>query len=1018
MKHISTEVLVIGGGATGTGVLRDLAMRGFKCLLVEKRDLAHGTTGRYHGLLHSGGRYVIKDPMAARECIRENQILRKIMPFCIEDTGGFFVTTPWDDESYAENFVQGCQNASIPVEEIAIAQMLKEEPLLNPDISRCFRVPDASADSFLAAEANAASAQHYGAQTLTYHEVRYLTVTDKKVSGAVCHDLVMDEELEIQADFVVNASGAWAGKIVASIGLEIQIKPGKGTMVAINHRILNTVVNRCKMPSDGDIIVPAHTVSVIGTTDQQVPDADSFAIEPWEIQLMLEEGEKLVPGLRSMRMLRAWAGVRPLYQESAATSTSTSRDITRAYVLLDHEVRDGFSGLVTITSGKWTTYRMMAEATVDMVAQKLGLDRACRTHEEILPSPPESSHTGYHWLGARLEAVERRKDYGKLICECELVSEAEIIHSITKLGAKSIDDIRRDTRLGMGPCQGGFCTFRSAGMMHQNRSLPVEETNAALRDFLQERWKGLQPVLWGQQLRQERLDELIYLDVLNVHDLPGPQHTRLAPDLYAPPPPEPKVSRKTNQQNYQDFQIDNMPLPRLDALVIGAGLSGLTTTWGLSEAGVGVRCISKGWGAQYWTSGCIDVLAYELNDPGLTSRPLRSSLEKMVLANPAHPYALGGIDLLEQSVHSFQALCQRSGYPLRSVTKSDVLAENWLLPTALGTLRQTCLAPETMIAGDCRDKNPGRVLLLIGFPEYPDFHPEFAAANLRQQGIFAQAIMLHIPALKERQFVSGRTLAQFFESEEFRQTVKKSLKDQISVCAEQYQEIQIGFPAVLGIQPSLAVWKDMQTLLGRLVFEIPGLPPSIPGIRLHQILLNAIHEQGGQVFEGMSVVQAELDGKRILSVSSEAAARLKKHTAKEYILATGGLLGGGFFLEPPGPDCSLLPKEIILNAPVILSQPNNVYSRADLFNRQFLDLQGHNIFKAGLKVKSDLRPLGEDGKVFMTNLTAVGASLAGADPIREHSLEGIALLSAYLASISLQKSIRITKSTNTYDATA
>src|SRR4030065_704937 len=130
MQRIQTEVLVIGGGATGTGVLRDLAMRGFKTILVDKADLTHGTTGRYHGLLHSGARYVVKDPQAAKECIEENRILRKIMPQCIEDTGGYFVVTPWDDPSYASPFVEGCKSAGIPVEEISIAQMLRTEPLL------------------------------------------------------------------------------------------------------------------------------------------------------------------------------------------------------------------------------------------------------------------------------------------------------------------------------------------------------------------------------------------------------------------------------------------------------------------------------------------------------------------------------------------------------------------------------------------------------------------------------------------------------------------------------------------------------------------------------------------------------------------------------------------------------------------------------------------------------------------------------------------------------------------------
>jgi glycerol-3-phosphate dehydrogenase len=532
MRQVECEVLVIGGGATGVGVVRDAAMRGFRSVLVEKRDLSHGTTGRYHGLLHSGGRYVVKDPEAAVECIEENRVLRQIMPHCLEDTGGFFVSTPWDDPDYGDAFLEGCRRTGVPCEEIPVRQMLKEEPLLNPDIRRCFRVPDASADSFLAGESNAASARQYGAAILNYHEVRQLLRRDNRVVGAVCYDLVGDEEVTITADMVVNASGAWAGRIAAMVGIMVNVVPGKGTMVAINHRVINTVVNRCKMPADGDIIVPIHTVAVIGTTDERVADPEHFAIEPWEVELMLSEGEKLVPGLRQMRMLRAWAGVRPLYQETAAADT---RDVTRAYTLLDHAARDGVEGFITITGGKWTTYRQMAQVTMDKVCSQLGTERPCRTHQEPLPNPFAAEPQGegdYHLLGARLARTEQAQSFGNLICECEMATPADVERSIVQNEAKTIDDVRRDVRLGMGPCQGGFCTLRVAGMLHALRRPSVTETNVALRDFLQERWKGLLPILWGSQLKQERLDELIYLSVLNVDRLPGEKSSKLGPSMY------------------------------------------------------------------------------------------------------------------------------------------------------------------------------------------------------------------------------------------------------------------------------------------------------------------------------------------------------------------------------------------------------------------------------------------------------------------------------------------------------
>src|SRR6185436_2857767 len=381
MRSLTTDVLVIGGGATGAGVLRDLALRGIRAVLVEKGDLTHGTTGRYHGLLHSGGRYVVKDPQSATECAEENEILRRIMPDCLEDTGGFFVVTPADDESYAARFVQGCHATHVPVNEISVREMLRREPLLNPRISRVFEVRDGAADSFLATHSNAQDAIRHGAQVLTYHVVKALDMTNDQVAGAICEDMRSGEDVHIHASYVVNCAGAWAGKIAGMAGVKVTVVPGKGTMIAMNHRMINTVVNRCKLPADGDIIVPIRTVAVIGTTDVHVPDPDVYGITAEEVALMLEEGEQLVPGISRARVLRAWAGVRPLYKDQDVVS---DRDIPRTYKLLDHETRDGVKGLISIVGGKWTTYRLMAQEATDAVVEKLGLAAPCRTHLEPL----------------------------------------------------------------------------------------------------------------------------------------------------------------------------------------------------------------------------------------------------------------------------------------------------------------------------------------------------------------------------------------------------------------------------------------------------------------------------------------------------------------------------------------------------------------------------------------------------------------------------------------------------------
>jgi glycerol-3-phosphate dehydrogenase len=511
--RLTTDVLVIGGGATGAGVLRDLAMRGIDAILVERGDLATGTTGRFHGLLHSGGRYVVKDPTAAVECIRENRVLRRIAADSIEDTGGLFITTPIDDPDYADKFAKGCEDCDVPCEELDVAEALAREPRLNPRITRAFLVPDGAVDSWKTVWATVRSAKEYGARVLPYHEVIELTMGGSDgtaVVGAVTRDHRSGEENTITAELVVNASGPWAGRVAALAGSPLNVMPGKGIMIAMNHRLVNTVINRCTMPADGDILVPIRTVSVIGTTDTHVDDPDVWEITREEVQAMLEAGENLVPGFREARALRAWGGVRPLYQP---TTVGDDRDITRAHTVVDHAELNGVDGLVTIVGGKFATYRLMAEETVDAVCRKLGVSRVCRTADEVLPdSEPEQ----YYWIGSRLQEREQTRHDDQLICECELLPRRRLEDELARRHTVNLDDIRRMVRLGMGPCQGGFCIYRATGILHEVHRLDGGQANRSLLDFLQERWKGVQPILHGDQLRQARYDDWIFQGLLDI----------------------------------------------------------------------------------------------------------------------------------------------------------------------------------------------------------------------------------------------------------------------------------------------------------------------------------------------------------------------------------------------------------------------------------------------------------------------------------------------------------------------
>src|SRR5512135_3365656 len=206
MKRIETEILVIGGGATGIGVAWDAALRGFQVVLVEKRDLTYGTTGRLHGLLHSGARYVVKDPQSAAECIAENRIMRRTHTHCIEDTGGLFVVTPDDEGEYPDKFQATCRQVGIPCEEIHVTRARQREPLLNPHISRAFQVPDGAADVFQSAHSTAQAAQQAGARILNYHRVTGILTEPGRITGACVRDERNGEDVEIRAAMTINAS--------------------------------------------------------------------------------------------------------------------------------------------------------------------------------------------------------------------------------------------------------------------------------------------------------------------------------------------------------------------------------------------------------------------------------------------------------------------------------------------------------------------------------------------------------------------------------------------------------------------------------------------------------------------------------------------------------------------------------------------------------------------------------------------------------------------------------------------
>ncbi len=513
------DVIIIGGGVTGLGTARDCSLRGLKTLVVERGDIAQGASGRNHGLLHSGARYAVTDKDSAAECIRENRILRRVASNCVEPTEGLFITLPEDDLSYQKTFIESCRAAGIDASAIDPSEALKMEPSVNKDIIGAVKVPDASVDPFRLCAANALDAKIHGAEIRTYTQVTSFIIESGKVVGVRLRDTRSGQETEARATITVNAAGIWGQKIAAMAGANIAMYPAKGALLIFAHRVNRMVINRCRKPANADILVPGDVVCVVGTTSDRVPmeECDNMHVTAEEVNLLLQEGCKLAPSLASTRVLRAYAGVRPLV---ASDSDPSGRSISRGIVLLDHETRDGIGGFISITGGKLTSYRLMGEMATDLVCRKLNVSKKCSTASQPLPG---SENEDVNCKGMAQKAARGRQgtliskmDFeakSELICECEHVTRAEVEYAVKNLGVTNLEDLRRRTRIGMGTCQGSFCIKKAAAVLAELLGHP-EMAPILIREYVAERWKGMAPVCWGESLREAEFMRKTFKDEL------------------------------------------------------------------------------------------------------------------------------------------------------------------------------------------------------------------------------------------------------------------------------------------------------------------------------------------------------------------------------------------------------------------------------------------------------------------------------------------------------------------------
>lgn len=375
------HIVIIGAGSTGAAIAHDLALRGFAITLVERGEIASGTTGRNHALLHSGGRYAVKDPESARECWQENAILRQIGPGFIEPVGGLFAAIDDEDAAYLPAFLAGCAEAGIPTRELTAAEALAREPELNPAVRLAVWVPDGVLDPYRMVASFAASAQLNGGVIRPHCRVVGYTGSGSTVTGVRVADDVLGREVEIGADLVINAAGPWAGRVAVLAGARVPVMPSAGVMVALNARLTRAVVNRLRKPGDGDILVPQRQTTLLGTTSWTVEELDPVPVPREHTERLLQEGIKLLPGVARTPIKTVWSSARPLV---SGNLEADGREVSRGFQVIDHGGRDGVHGLISISGGKTTTSRVMAEQVGNLVCAKVGRELPCRTAETPL----------------------------------------------------------------------------------------------------------------------------------------------------------------------------------------------------------------------------------------------------------------------------------------------------------------------------------------------------------------------------------------------------------------------------------------------------------------------------------------------------------------------------------------------------------------------------------------------------------------------------------------------------------
>ena len=432
-------------------------------------------------------------------------------------------------------------------------------------------------------------------------------------------------------------------------------------------------------------------------------------------------------------------------------------------------------------------------------------------------------------------------------------------------------------------------------------------------------------------------------------------------------------------------------MPSVDVAVVGAGLSGLLTAIRLTERGARVVVLAQGNGATHWAGGPIDVGVA----PGAATP---ADAVALLASRPGHPYAVLQDDVAP-ALDWFIGLTRTGGLPHVGALDGAFGA----LPTGIGGTRPVAIVPAAQ-AEALRPWEAGERLLLVGQAGFKDFWPRAVAASLSRPEVWTgrsrparvDGLVVDLPELGARHNLNALRISDHFDGPDWRRRALDSIARAVDAAAGR-DAVRVGLPAAIGCRVHAEAWADTLQRLGRPAFELPLVPPGIPGIRLYNLLRAELIARGGRLLLGEPVARVESRDGRIVSVSTTAATREVVTRVGAVVLATGGIEGGGLAGDPGGRVV-----DTVLGLPID-APPIDAWMRGDA-----LDPGGMPIAGVGVRTDAALRPIDParpaDGPIF-ENVRVVGNSIGGQRWLRERCGDGVAIASAWRAAASLADEI-------------